>query len=67
MCMRYGALPEPGGLLDQDAGTRGRMSLLGNTYDTVQRVRGLVGDKIHDMRPEDGRLLVWLENNGIRV
>lgn len=67
MCMRYGALPEPGGLFDQDAGLLGRMSLLGNVYETVQRVRGLVGDKIHDMRPDDGRLLGWLEKIGVRV
>lgn len=67
MCMRYGSLPEPGGLLDQDAGLMGRMSLLGNVYDTVQRVRGLVGDQIHDMRPEDGRLLAWLDRIGVRV
>lgn len=67
MCMRYGSLPEPGGLFDQDAGLMGRMSLLGNTYETVQRVRGLVGEAIHNMRPDDGRLLAWLEEFGIRV
>lgn len=67
MCMRYDALPEPGGLFDQDAGLMGRMSVLGSVYDTVQRVRGLVGDRIHDMRPDDGRLLVWLDEIGVRV
>lgn len=67
MCMRYGSMPDAGGLMDQDAGLLGRMSLLGSVYDTVQRVRGLVGEQIHDMRPEDGRLLMWLESIGVVV
>lgn len=67
MCMRYGSMPDAGGLLEQDAGLLGRMSLLGSVYDTVQRVRGLVGEQIHDMRPDDGRLLVWLESMGVNV
>lgn len=65
--MRYGSMPDAGGLMDQDAGLLGRMSLLGSVHDTVQRVRGLVGDQIHDMRPEDGRLLMWLESIGVVV
>lgn len=65
--MRYGSMPDAGGLMDQDAGLLGRMSLLGSVYDTVQRVRGLVGEQIHDMRPEDGRLLMWLESIGVVV
>lgn len=65
--MRYGSMPDAGGLMDQDAGLLGRMSLLGSVYDTVQRVRGLVGKQIHDMRPEDGRLLMWLESIGVVV
>lgn len=54
-------------MLDQDAGLIGRMSLLGNVYDTVQRVRGLTGENIHQMRPDDGRLLAWLEEMGVRT
>jgi len=67
MCMRYSVLPETGGLMEQDAGLMNRMSLYGNIHDAVQRVRGLVGDQIHDMRPDDGRMLMWLERQGVRV
>ncbi len=67
MCQRYGSLPEPGALFDQDAGLLERMSLLGNVYEAVQRVRGLTGDDIHRMRPDDGRLLTWLEKIGVKV
>lgn len=67
MCQRYGALPDTGAMLDQDAGLIARMSFLGNVYDTAQRVRGLTGENIHQMRPDDGRLLAWLEEMGIRT
>lgn len=56
-----------GALLDQDAGLLSRMTLLGSAYEVVQRVRGLVGDNIHKMRPEDGRMLLWLDEIGINV
>lgn len=67
LCMRYSSLPGPGALLDQDAGLMNRMSVLGNVYDTVQRVRGLAGKEIHNMRPADGRLLAWLDEIGVRT
>lgn len=67
MCQRYGALPEPGAMLDQDAGLIARMTLLGNVYETIQYIRGLKGDAIGDMRPDAGRLWAWLEEQGIRV
>ena len=67
MCQRFGSLPEPGGLMEQDAGLLGRMAALGNVYETVQRVRQLKGEQIHNMQPSDGRLLVWLEKQGIQV
>jgi len=54
-------------MLDQDAQTMYTMNLLGNIYDTVQRVRGLTGDAIHNMRPDDGRMLAWLDAIGVRV
>ena len=67
LCMRYGALPGAGALLEQDAGLMNRMSILGNVHDTVQRVRGLVGKDIHNMRPADGRLMAWLDEMGVRA
>lgn len=67
MCQRYGALPEAGALFDQDAGLLGRMATLGSVYDAVQRVRGLKGKEIHDMRPDDSRVLAWLEKLGVQV
>ena len=67
MCQRFSAMPEPGGLLDQDAGLMGRMTTMGNVYETVQRVRGLKGAEIHNMAPSDGRLLAWLEEMGVQV
>ena len=66
-CRRFGGLPEAGPLFDQDDGLLARMSILANICDTVQRVRGLVGDQIHRMRPDDGRLLAWLEEQGVRT
>ena len=66
MCRRYEALPEAGALMEQDAGLLSRMAILANVYDTIQRVRGLVGDDIHRMRPDDGRLLTWLDAIEVR-
>lgn len=66
-CQRFGGLPDAGAVFDQDAGLLSRMSILANIYDAVQRYRGLSGDDIHKMRPEDGRLLAWLEGVGVRV
>lgn len=66
-CQRFNCLPDAGPLLEQDAGLLNRMTVLGNIYDTVDRVKGLVGKEIHNMRPADGRLLAWLESIGIQV
>lgn len=66
-CQRFNALPDAGALLEQDAGLLARMTLLGSIYEAVERVRGLVGKEIHNMRPSDGRLLMWLEKQGIQV
>jgi len=67
MCRQYHALPEAGSIMDQDAQTMYMMNLFGNIYDTVQRVRGLTGDAIHNMRPDDGRMLAWLDAVGVKV
>ena len=67
MCQRYGSLPEPGALLDQDAGLLARMALLGGVYDAVGHMRSLKGDAIRNMRADYSRLLVQIEKMGIRV
>lgn len=66
-CQRYGSLPEPGGLFDQDAGLLERMATLGNVYAAVTHVRSLRGAEIHNMNPAAGRVLLWLEGQGIQV
>ena len=66
-CLRFNALPEPGALFDQDAGLLARMGMLGNVYDAIGRIKSLTGKDIARMRPEDGRIWVWLERNGFRV
>ena len=61
LCKRYTALPEPGALFEQDAGLLSRMATLGNIYETMQRIRGLKGEAIHNMRPDDGRVWAWVD------
>lgn len=67
MCQRYGALPEPGGLFEQDAGLLERMAVLGSTYDAVTHMRSLKGPEIHNMNPSAGRVILWLEKQGVQV
>ena len=66
-CQRYQALPEPGGLFDQDGGLLERMAALGSAFDAVQHMRGLKGAEIHNMNPGAGRVIMWLESQGVQV
>lgn len=66
-CRRFNALPDAGAVLDQDAGLLSRMTILGNVYETIQRVSGMTGEAIHDIRPDDGRILAWLDELGVQV
>lgn len=65
MCKDLGALPEPGAMLDQDAGLMTRMRVLGHVYDTVQRIRQMHGEQIHNMSAADARTWDWLEKLGV--
>lgn len=67
MSQRYGALPEPGGLLEQDAMLLERMTTLGTVYESVSHMRSLKGPEIHNMSPAAGRVIMWLEAQGIEV
>lgn len=67
MCQRFDSLPEPGGLFDQDAGLMERMSALGAAHEAVSHMRSLKGAEIHNMNPGAGRVIMWLESQGVQV
>jgi hypothetical protein len=64
-CKDFNGLPEPGAILDQDAGLLSRMRVLGNVYDGLRRIRNLTGEQIHNMSDSDARLWAWLEQQGV--
>jgi len=64
-CQRWGGLPDAGGIYDQDALTLYRMSSLSNVYDTVKKVRSMVGKEIHKMTLRDRRLIKYLRDEGL--
>ena len=64
-CQRWGGLPDAGGIYDQDALTLYRMSSLGNVYDTVKKVRSMIGKEIHRMSKSDRRLIKFLRDEGL--
>lgn len=57
MTQNYHALPDAGGLYEQDARMMNHMSTLGNIYHTVKRIRGARGEDIH--RLSDSDLDMW--------
>ncbi len=54
---QWGALPEHGGLYDQDARTLNRMTVLNNIYKVVSKLRGAQGDDIHNLSEADRRII----------
>jgi len=64
-CERWNALPEAGGLFDQDAKLMTRMTALSNIYATVARYRSLVGREIHSLKGSERRLLGMLHDEGM--
>lgn len=64
-CERWGALPEVGGVYDQDAVLMQRMASLANVYQVVARVRGLAGAQIHSLTPGERRILGPLVEAGL--
>ena len=59
------ALPDAGGLLDQDYGLITRMRGLGNIYQTVERSKGLYGKEIHSLTTNERRIIKWLLDEGL--
>lgn len=53
MAHNYSALPDAGGLYDQDARTMNYMSTLGSVYHAVKRIRGAKGEAIHNLSDDD--------------
>lgn len=51
-------LPDKGAIHDQDYGLMRRMIYLSNTYRTVRRMRGLLGDAINTQLSQSERLLL---------
>ena len=64
-CQRWGALPEAGGVLDQDAGLMDRMAALSNVYNVVDRLRNLQGAQIHNLTTSERRVIKWLRDEDI--
>jgi hypothetical protein len=49
LCERYNALPDGGGLLDQDAGLMTRMGAANNVYRALHHYRTAVGKQSHSL------------------
>ena len=63
MCQRYpGALPEAGGLMDQDYSLMHRMAMLSNTYDVISRMRNMQGAQIHQLTISERKMIRWLHD-----
>jgi hypothetical protein len=59
-CHRWNTQPEPGGLMDQSYELIHRMDVVENIYNTLTRMRSLVGDQIHNLTESERRLIKWL-------
>lgn len=58
------ALPDSGGILDQDYTLIMRMQGLNNIYRTITKSRNLVGDQIHSLTASERRIIKWLLDEG---
>jgi cell division septal protein FtsQ len=64
-CERYNALPDSGGVLDQDAGLITRMGAAVNIYNTLQKYRRAVGKEIHKLTDGDRSIIKLLLDRGL--
>jgi hypothetical protein len=64
-CKEWGALPEEGGMLDQDIGLILRMTVSNNVYRTISKVRGMMGAQIHNLTDADRRIIRSLMDAGV--
>lgn len=61
---RWGALPESGGILDQDALTMARSRVLQSVYKTVSRLRNMKGAEIHKLTDGERKIIGGLKKAG---
>ena len=64
-CEQWNALPENGGLYQQDHKTIRRMTALTNIYNLVTRVRNMKGAQIHNLTTSERRILRALRDEGL--
>ena len=57
MSRKYSALPNAGGVLDQEYAMLHQMDVVSNVHDTLTRFRGYRGKSIHDMSMSERRLI----------
>ena len=59
---KYSALPEAGGVMDQEYAMLHKMDVVSNVHDALNRLRGFKGDAIHGMSAGDRRLIKSLRD-----
>ena len=64
-CQSWGALPEGGGMFDQDHILMQRMTSLSNVYNFVSKLQTLKGNQIHSLTASERRIWRALINEGI--
>ena len=57
MSRKYSALPNAGGVLDQEYAMLHQMDVVSNVHDALSRFRGYKGKAIHDMSISERRLI----------
>lgn len=67
MCEQHNALPESGGILEQDYQTVSRMDRLNNIYRAVARFRTARGEQIHSLTDSERVILRSLMDMGISI
>ena len=66
-CERYHALPDAGGVLDQDYAIVTEMSILSNVYTTIQHLQNARGHAIHQLGEGQRAVLRALMDAGVKV
>lgn len=60
MCQRYEALPDAGGVNDQEYRTLHRMTVCENVHNAVSRLRSMKGAQIHQLTDNERAIIKWL-------
>jgi len=66
-CQQYNALPDAGGMLDQDYGLMERMKALNAIHKSFAMWRGARGAEIHNLPAWVGQNIAYLLDIGIGV